>query len=268
MDAWTEQQQLDFLKKYGYAAVDLSSWAHAASHASSELSSTWPQLHVNVEGHQEKDGHTWYLLECKLDLPSNRTMPWLIEHRLRHLREHLYQPTCQALESETAEGAVRLRKAPFALRGGLPGTSNRLRGWLAELAECINTGHCQPSLVSLALRFLSPPEPPRLSTEAAGYAKSAASRFYGAVGAAKSKVQQQFDETRQQINEQVTGAAVGFAKQNPKAATAMMGSAMGCASANPGVAQGGKTALGFMAKNPKLAMGALSTSVKTAAKLF
>ena len=79
--------------------------------------------------------------------------------------------------------AAHFSKTPFALKGGLPGTTARLTAWWLDrnhdmctasqpegsvavnlrfgaLAKVVNKGEAPPSLVALLLQFLEAPEPP------------------------------------------------------------------------------------------------------------
>merc|ERR1712048_334037 len=155
--------------------------------------------------------------------------------------------------------------APFAHKGGLPGTTARLRRWLSTLAKCINSGICPPSVVGLTLGFLNTPEPPSVTGNAKQAATAVADRFRGAVGKVKETIQQRAENTQTQAAETLSATAMSFAKQNPKVAQAASGAAMGYAKQNPDAAKtaahlGGKATFDLMRQNPKAAMNLVKIS--------
>merc|ERR1719323_2583834 len=115
--------QFGRLAKYGYKPKDASSWE---SLPGSDGAVSWPTLVLHVGGHEEADGHTWYTLECSLASTSMRPLSWRSKRRLAQLREGLQEPLREALGELYA---VHFARAPFALRGGPPGTTARLRCW-------------------------------------------------------------------------------------------------------------------------------------------
>eukprot|EP00439_Symbiodinium_sp_Y106_P002332 s9849_g1.t1 len=141
-----------FLEGYGYEArADLDVWALRPG------SATAPVMAFEVAGHEERGGHTWYQMKCSLMAPrSVPALRWKVERRLSSLREELHDRIKDSLGSSYAN---YFGKTPFALKGGLPGTTARLNLWFGSLAEVVNRGDAQPSVVALLLLFLEAPEP-------------------------------------------------------------------------------------------------------------
>ncbi|CAE7466942.1 unnamed protein product [Symbiodinium sp. CCMP2456] len=141
-----------FLEGYGYEArADLDVWAQRPG------SATAPVMAFEVAGHEERGGHTWYQMKCSLMAPrSVPALRWKVERRLSSLREELHDRIKDGLGSSYA---TYFGKTPFALKGGLPGTTARLNLWFGSLAEVVNRGDAQPSVVALLLLFLEAPEP-------------------------------------------------------------------------------------------------------------
>eukprot|EP00927_Polykrikos_kofoidii_P050446 TRINITY_DN44362_c0_g1_i1.p1 TRINITY_DN44362_c0_g1~~TRINITY_DN44362_c0_g1_i1.p1 ORF type:complete len:357 (-),score=28.19 TRINITY_DN44362_c0_g1_i1:131-1132(-) len=148
-----------------------------------------PRIDAQVLRHVEMGDHTWYVLACFLRPAEESTsfevngsivdatiepptedatwlksqaqsldavfLQWKAKRRLSHLRTHLYDVV--RLEFGETAYAQHFANAPFALRGGVPGTSKRLNSWLAALCACINCGAAPPRIVSMFLLFLEPP---------------------------------------------------------------------------------------------------------------
>lgn len=113
-----------------------------------------PQLTVEVTGHREALGHTWYGLQCQLRAGEGLVASWTVQRRLVHLRSGLRDPL-QELTGVDYE--VLFREAPFALRGGLQGTTARLRDWFLALGRGVNSGVVPPRAVALLLIFSGAP---------------------------------------------------------------------------------------------------------------
>jgi len=259
MEPWTIKTQAKYLKEYGYpvaASRILLEW-ESLPELQEAKSGGCPQLDISLLGHEEKDGHTLYQVRCNLTLPNSSCLDWCVQHRLKHIREELYEKVYQSL-SPSGSYMELFNDSPFALRGGLPGTTARLNGWLSTLADCTNHGSCEPALVCCLLRFLQAPDPPRVIVASSS---AAAGQFSSAFDCAKATVKQQLEQARQQATEAASAAAMGFAKQHPQAAK----TAMGYVGSNP---EAGKAALGFMAKNPGMAVQALKHGAKGAARAF
>eukprot|EP00928_Gymnodinium_smaydae_P053508 TRINITY_DN37485_c0_g1_i1.p1 TRINITY_DN37485_c0_g1~~TRINITY_DN37485_c0_g1_i1.p1 ORF type:complete len:316 (+),score=31.05 TRINITY_DN37485_c0_g1_i1:79-1026(+) len=143
-----------YIAEYGYSASDAHTWKVRPS-----LASYWggkSALEIKVDGHSELAGHTWYRIGCQLE-NSSMHLGWCVQRRLHHLRNDLYT----RVKNELGNAYGRhFDSAPFALHGGVPGTTARLNGWFAALGSCINQGEASPSIVALTLLFLDTPPPP------------------------------------------------------------------------------------------------------------
>lgn len=154
-----------YLQRYGYAAMSATTWATASvrfAGGAIRPDIGGPKLELEVTGHQEIAGHTWYVTLCTLTAPGrpNCRVQWQVLRRLAHLREGLHDPVKFRLGAAVYERYFG--ETNFAHKGGLPGTTARLHLWCLSLATIINEGFCVPSVVALALRFLGAPGP-RLS---------------------------------------------------------------------------------------------------------
>jgi len=134
-----------YLRGYGYAVDMEGSWKDEAPH---------PELCLQVRGHEEIDGHTFYTVHCVLQTEGLK-LRWDEPFRLVHLRKFLHDPLKSSLGTCYQKHFAR---APFALRGGIVGTTARLDAWCNALAACINARGCAPGIVWLALCFLQVPE--------------------------------------------------------------------------------------------------------------
>eukprot|EP00930_Biecheleria_cincta_P061918 TRINITY_DN47466_c0_g1_i1.p1 TRINITY_DN47466_c0_g1~~TRINITY_DN47466_c0_g1_i1.p1 ORF type:complete len:291 (+),score=51.57 TRINITY_DN47466_c0_g1_i1:55-927(+) len=125
-----------------------------------------PVITLTLQGHAEVDGRTMYKILCKIrSMPqsgpnsanSAHDIVWTRQARLADLREHLHDP----LKDARPEEYKRIFKnTPFASRGGIPGTTDRLNAWMATLASWCTTPHSMPaSTISFILRFLQAPVP-------------------------------------------------------------------------------------------------------------
>jgi len=142
-----------YLHPYGYVASDLESWT-----ASPRTCTRTPRLDLVIKGHCEMHGHTFYDVKCSLTA-QNPTMhlEWHTQQRLVQLREGLHD----VVKSELGKRYTRVfGDAPFAKRGGLGGTTDRLQRWLETLVGCVNDGVAPPNLVSQILLFLDAPAQP------------------------------------------------------------------------------------------------------------
>eukprot|EP00930_Biecheleria_cincta_P044785 TRINITY_DN30843_c0_g1_i1.p1 TRINITY_DN30843_c0_g1~~TRINITY_DN30843_c0_g1_i1.p1 ORF type:complete len:520 (-),score=75.24 TRINITY_DN30843_c0_g1_i1:412-1944(-) len=176
-----------YLHSFGYMkSPDGDSWAASESPASNDCS--WPQLTLGeIDGHHEDAGHTWYRILCHLRVvgcSGSATRHWCVERRLCHLQEFLHMPLKQ---STRVNYAACFGSTHFASRGGLPGTTDKLRGWLTALAHAINEGKVTPLLVGRILRFLEAPAVVDFKGRplpAANAPKEVAARMQSAVDAA------------------------------------------------------------------------------------
>jgi len=237
-----------FLKKYGYDASDATSWRAPTGAAA------WPQLEVAVECHYEQEGHTLYEVRCSLRaLGLQRPLAWRAAKRLEAMRRELHDAVKAGLDREVYSRTFR--SAPFALRGGPPGTTARLNGWLGALAGGANAGEVPPALLAQILVSLEVPEPPSAIGAAVGAAGSLVGRVRGALATAKEAVSERAEQTQAQA----AAAAVGFARANPKAAQA----ALGYASKNPQAAKAvGGTAFSMAKDNPQLLLKGAGGALK------
>lgn len=142
-----------YLQAYGFAAVDPKTWRVSPGSSSSSTAPA-PVVELQVEGHQEVEGHTLYSLTCALVDGSVNTN-WNAQRRLQQLREDLHDVVKVELGDSYSQ---HFASTPFAHKGGLIGTTARLRSWLCTLATCINKGRIPPSVVALVLSFLDAPE--------------------------------------------------------------------------------------------------------------
>eukprot|EP00929_Paragymnodinium_shiwhaense_P067956 TRINITY_DN34156_c3_g2_i1.p1 TRINITY_DN34156_c3_g2~~TRINITY_DN34156_c3_g2_i1.p1 ORF type:complete len:779 (-),score=196.17 TRINITY_DN34156_c3_g2_i1:86-2422(-) len=114
-------------------------------------------LEVAVHGHEEREGHTCYMLACKLTCSNSSEhaglrVTWVTRKRLAQVREGLLEPI-QAVLPQAVYGE-HFANAPFALRGAPPGTTARLREWFSALGRLVTCGLAPFELV---LRFLDAP---------------------------------------------------------------------------------------------------------------
>lgn len=201
-----------FLARYGYAAETSSEWkGGSAAH---------PQLQLRVQGHEEAEGHTFYVVECSLVGTSGlRRLDWSVGRRLCYLRDGLHDPVKEHLGGGLYE--QHFAGAPFAHKGGLPGTTSRLNAWSSALASCVNARGCQPRAVAVILHFLEVPEPRTATESAKSTASSVASKVRNAAQSFATQVQQAPDNMQRSAEK----AAWGLAAQNPKAAMSLAGCA-------------------------------------------
>lgn len=138
-----------YLQAFGYEATTDSAWLVAPE----------PVLELGVPGHEEIDGHTFYFLDCSLKLPEalgGQQLSWRAGKRLKHLKEHVHDVVKELLGDAYRR---HFGEAPFASKGGLPGTTSRLHLWFTALASAVNTGVASPAVAALALHFFEAPEP-------------------------------------------------------------------------------------------------------------
>jgi len=147
-----------FLKLSGFLALDADRWYEMPDSKKMPL----PHLSLRVQSHEEKDGHTMYIVECALapgKSPSGggaggEVKKWRAEHRLKQIREDWYERLGE-MWPKFAEEVTE----PFAGRGGLPGTSAALDAWVQGIAKVINERKMPPKAVAYSLQFLNIPLP-------------------------------------------------------------------------------------------------------------
>lgn len=127
-----------------------------------------PTLKIEVRGHEEDDGHTWYHIDASLSrivdeaiqvqapATDGTEIAWSVRRRLCDLRDELHDRVKDMLGSSYAS---HFDDTPFARHGGPPGTTARLREWLATLARCANRGVLEPKDLAYVLRCLEAPVP-------------------------------------------------------------------------------------------------------------
>lgn len=148
-----------YLKKLGYPVADATAWATVP--VGSVV--VWPKLEIQVTGHSEDGGHTWYHVDCVLTLPvgaisasadAPNPIRWRAPRRLRQLREDLHDRVRSELGAEAFKTLI---PEMFAMRGGLPGTTALLNVWSQSLARCITAGRVPPRVAAYVLQFLETP---------------------------------------------------------------------------------------------------------------
>jgi len=143
-----------FLAKFGYAAQSGSTWQVISEDGSRPPSELHPRMELRVPGHKEERGHTLYEVSGCLTVHGWPQVRWQVRHRLRGIRDALHDPL-KAQLGETYE--QYFCRAPFAKKGGPPGTTARLDAWCSALAACVNARGCSPSTLALVLHFLKVP---------------------------------------------------------------------------------------------------------------
>lgn len=162
------EPQLEFAKHltpYGYNVDGPWSWQVVPSACSKS-----PRLSITMCEHREVDNHTHYDFKCRLESDQG-VLDWKGSRRLNQLRSDLFNPVVDLLG--TSSYAQLFREVPFAMRGGVPGTTQRLSRWLRRLADCVNQGHVSPALASRILQFLGTPRLPEHESYAAAAAAAA-----------------------------------------------------------------------------------------------
>merc|ERR1712107_805034 len=77
--------------------------------------------------------------------------------RLKHIRDGLHDPLKQSFGNERYTDMMG--DAHFPSRGGLPGTTQRLRLWFQAFCTAVNSGAVSPPFVARTLRLLDAPLP-------------------------------------------------------------------------------------------------------------
>jgi len=193
-----------YLARYGYSAADAEKWVDASQQESI------PTLELSVTGHEEQDGHTWYIFGCSVLLPGEAVpFSWESRQRLGALRERWHDP----VKATFRDYDFHFQPTPFASKGGLPGTTARLQGWCGTLVSCINRFVLPPSIVFLTFQFLEAPEPPT-NKSAWGNACQATATVSLAGAPPDAEQQEQPLEQQQQQQQPVTSAwAASLAEQ-------------------------------------------------------
>lgn len=144
-----------YLAIFGLEATSADTWSDR--HLEQVKANSQPMLEIAVTGHEEVDGHTWYVLECAIWRPLVEfgRAEWSCRRRLVHLREGLHDSFKEWLRPDGY--AKHFGDAPFASHGGFRGTTERLRGWCQALTRRINSGAVPPVMAIATLRFLDAP---------------------------------------------------------------------------------------------------------------
>eukprot|EP00927_Polykrikos_kofoidii_P078281 TRINITY_DN75128_c0_g1_i1.p1 TRINITY_DN75128_c0_g1~~TRINITY_DN75128_c0_g1_i1.p1 ORF type:complete len:442 (+),score=55.84 TRINITY_DN75128_c0_g1_i1:63-1388(+) len=137
-----------------------------------------PLLNISVVGHEEETLHgegaltcTLYEIHCSLspvgvtptagdELSMRLTTQWRCKRRLCDIRSDLHDKFKKKI------GAAYMnwfRNTPFARRGGIKGTTGRLRAWFMTFADYFNTVTTDKKTKEKWLRFLGAPGKPRRS---------------------------------------------------------------------------------------------------------
>eukprot|EP00929_Paragymnodinium_shiwhaense_P048062 TRINITY_DN24357_c0_g1_i1.p1 TRINITY_DN24357_c0_g1~~TRINITY_DN24357_c0_g1_i1.p1 ORF type:complete len:358 (+),score=59.47 TRINITY_DN24357_c0_g1_i1:50-1123(+) len=154
---------MPYLRQYGFHAINSTQWWNSPPDADEE----WPfqDIRMEVDGHDEQDGHTQYHIRVSLTPPETGKdacapmLEWVADRRLKQIREDWYDRMSGSWPQHK-----EFMDEPFAARGGLPGTTAKLDGWMKGIARCINCKQAPPLFVAEMLVFLDAP----IVSEAAG----------------------------------------------------------------------------------------------------
>lgn len=205
-----------FLAKFGYRAESAMAWQ--ITNGLENSVEKHPQLEIRVMGHEETDGHTFYQLACShLDVSTGRKTDWQVLRRLRDLREGLHDHIKEQLGVEAYD--KYFGSTPFALKGGLPGTTGRLDKWCSAVAACTNARGCCPGTVAVILLCLEAPEPEsRMSSHSA---RSAVVNLADKFRSAARSVSEKIEQAPRDVQQKAEKAAYSFAVSNPKTAASL-----------------------------------------------
>jgi len=152
MAVYYEDMDKSYLERYLYAPMDDERWQLPPGPKGSG-----PRLTIWVNGHREIDRHTFYSVQCSLVLCGSLLVEWEAPRRLLQIRECLHAPL--KVSFGTGKYYRHFGNAPFARRGGVWGTTGRLKAWFAALTRAINSGALTPGEVAFVLQFLDTPAP-------------------------------------------------------------------------------------------------------------
>eukprot|EP00930_Biecheleria_cincta_P027759 TRINITY_DN19431_c0_g1_i1.p1 TRINITY_DN19431_c0_g1~~TRINITY_DN19431_c0_g1_i1.p1 ORF type:complete len:579 (-),score=98.26 TRINITY_DN19431_c0_g1_i1:112-1848(-) len=136
-----------YLAPYGYCAASPEEWVSSSQENKA-------QLDLSVAGHSEQGGHTVYHVQCRLEADGLVSLHWVTQRRLGHIRDSLHDVVKNEMGKSYADAFAN---APFAMRGGFGGTTQRLQKWFQSLAVCVSKGLAPPALVAQLLLFLDAP---------------------------------------------------------------------------------------------------------------
>lgn len=228
VESQDDKASLEFLAKYGFTAANGSRWHTAEDELlAGPQPKGHPQLVVHISGHDKKEGHTFYNVDCALSYPTGfRTkINWTVQLRLCQFQKALHDPVKHLLGSSGYQQLFS--STPFAHRGGPPGTTARLDGWCTALSRAANTCHAPPRVTALFLQVLEIPEPVSAVQVASSTAASAAHAFADRFRSAAKQVVQTVEQAPKQAQQAAEKGATNLAAQNPQAAMSMMGTVGG-----------------------------------------
>eukprot|EP00747_Dinoflagellata_sp_TGD_P221749 gnl/TRDRNA2_/TRDRNA2_93533_c0_seq1.p1 gnl/TRDRNA2_/TRDRNA2_93533_c0~~gnl/TRDRNA2_/TRDRNA2_93533_c0_seq1.p1 ORF type:complete len:223 (+),score=35.25 gnl/TRDRNA2_/TRDRNA2_93533_c0_seq1:137-805(+) len=125
-------------------------------------------LEISVETHEEVNGHTMYIIACSF---CGSRESWVCQKRLCEIREELHDDLKMRLGDFYG---CHFAETPFAMHGGLPGTTARLHAWFKTLAALMNSGDVMPNLCAFVLRFLDTPPVKKVPAASVADGKGAA----------------------------------------------------------------------------------------------
>lgn len=114
------------------------------------------KLSVQVTGHEEDEGSTWYQLQCSSTPSGCEQVNWCTRMRLCKIRECMHHPVKEALADLYPQ---YFADTPFARRGGLPGSTARLQAWFASLGKCIEEEALSNRIFTELVQILGAPPP-------------------------------------------------------------------------------------------------------------
>eukprot|EP00927_Polykrikos_kofoidii_P069768 TRINITY_DN65383_c0_g1_i1.p1 TRINITY_DN65383_c0_g1~~TRINITY_DN65383_c0_g1_i1.p1 ORF type:complete len:305 (+),score=40.01 TRINITY_DN65383_c0_g1_i1:51-965(+) len=175
----------DPLLRFGYpCSPDCSKWEFSLAEVSKGARAQWPKLEVDITGHEERDGHTWYMIKCTIDPVGRAPKEWKLERRLKQIREDWHD----VIKYNCGwDGYNKQLPDHFASRGGLKGTTRALNEWAKGVARAMNMGKATPSVVRETLKFLEvtsePVEPTDVFLLRFGFACKADNKWFKFEGA-------------------------------------------------------------------------------------
>lgn len=124
------------------------------------------KLSVQVTGHEEDEGSTWYQLQCSSTPSGCEQVNWCTRMRLCKVRECIHHPVKEALADLYPQ---YFADTPFARRGGLPGSTARLQAWFASVGKCIEEEALPERIFTELVQILAaPPSRPALLGQSNG----------------------------------------------------------------------------------------------------
>jgi len=148
-------QDVTFLREYGFPVLESNAWGQCFN----------TKLQLDLEGHVEKAGHTWYLVNCSLQRLADEygqvpgSVAWQAPRRLQQLRGDLHNRLKHYSNDEEESYYSIFEETPFARLGGVRGTTDRLKAWLSCLSSAVNRLQMSPAEVAYVLLFFHAPVP-------------------------------------------------------------------------------------------------------------